>query len=108
MAQNEEDTGARVHFRVSDPTKEKILAFGSELGLESISVTARHLMYMGLQLASSQMAATRSAAATETMAGAFMRDLIPTLESAAASNLDTTAISRHQTAGARGAANGQK
>jgi hypothetical protein len=101
----EERDGARVHFRIPEGTRLRILEVGEALGFQSVGTAARHLMYLGLESALVRLSSVRSSMATERMAATFSAEgLIEAgiragLEADSSSILDTTGTTRHRTAG---------
>ncbi len=76
--------GFRIHFRIQAPLKAKLEEAGDALGLESISLAARHFMLLGLQHSLGQLAQGRLVAAQEQMAASMQDSMRVGMEVSAA------------------------
>jgi hypothetical protein len=65
------DARARVHFRIQEPLRLKLEEAGEALGLESVSLAARHFMMLGLQASLAQIASARTVSPLEQMVAAM-------------------------------------
>jgi hypothetical protein len=63
----------RIHFRVSEATRARILEAGDFFGFTSAGMAARHLMFLGLQVCQAQLGSRGSENTTRDFMQLFQR-----------------------------------